>query len=106
MNNGIEKERVKVIYTPNDEVEAMSIAHLDLKGGAINALLRVGIYSVGDILNNWTVLTKIDPLEGKSGLGVTKEKEIHASVFALLCEKGCVKKLQYRHKEEENETFN
>ena len=96
MNNGIEKERVKIIYTANNEVEAMSIDHLSLKEGTRNGLKRVGIYSVGDILNNWAVLTKIDPLVGKSGIGVTKEKEIHASVFALLCELGCVKKLQYR----------
>lgn len=95
MNNGVEKERIKVIYNINNEVEGMSIDRLDLKDGTRNALKRLGLHSVGDILSNWDNLINLVPLNGKSGIGVTKEKEIHVSVFAFLCELGCVKKLQY-----------
>lgn len=95
MDKGIEKERIKIIYKTTQEIENMSIDHLCLKDGTRNAMKRIGLYSVGDILNNWDGLTNVIPREGKSGIGVTKEKEIHASVFAFLCELGCIKRLQY-----------
>ena len=95
MNKGIEKERIKVVYNTTQEVENMSIDHLCLKDGTRNALKRIGLFSVGDILNKWDDLTNVIPIEGRSGIGVTKEKEIHASVFAFLCELGCIKRLQY-----------
>ena len=81
--------KVKVIYKDKSEVKEIGIDHLDLKDSIKNALKRDRIFTVGDILDDWDKLTK------KSGIGITKAKEIRASVFALLCEFGCVKKLQY-----------
>lgn len=72
-------------------MEKIPVTSLKISQSALNALQRVGIRTVGQVLNNWDRLTDLPPkvdgkeTKGKAGLGVTKAREIRAAVFALLC---------------------
>ena len=82
---------VRVSYDPG--LEAWPVAKLPLGDRAKNAIGRVGLTTVGEILDNWDKLTILPPRRivepglkvGSSGLGAKSAREVRAAVFALLC---------------------
>ena len=84
--------QVKVRYDADGSLEQWPIVKLPLGDRAKNALGRVGIKTVGDVMDHWDHLMTMPALgysvDGKkpsSGLGETVAREIRAVVFALLC---------------------
>ena len=83
--------QARISWKADSNLEKIPVTRLKLSQGALNALQRVGIRNVGQILNNWDRLTDMPAKlknangSGQSGLGAIKAKEIHAVVFALLC---------------------
>ena len=83
--------QARISWAADSNLEQTPIARLKLSQGAFNALQRVGIRTVGQVMRNWDRLTDMPPKlnnangTGQSGLGAIKAKEIRAVVFALLC---------------------
>ena len=81
-----------VKYDPETSLEKWPVSNIGLGDRESNALKRIGINTVGQVMDNWNRLTEIRPKKknanGKitsSGLGKLSEQRIHAAVFALLC---------------------
>jgi hypothetical protein len=82
---------VRVSYDP--ELEAWPVVKLPLGDRAKNAIGRVGLTTVGEIMDNWDKLTILPARRivepglkaGSSGLGAKSAREVRAAVFALLC---------------------
>ena len=82
---------VRVSYDPG--LEAWPVAKLPLGDRAKNAIGRVGLTTVGEIMDNWDKLTilparrivEAEAKVGASGLGAKSAREVRAAVFALLC---------------------
>lgn len=69
---------------PTEELKHVHVAVLDLPDSAHNALQRVGIRSMGDLIDHWddmTTLPSNNPAM-KTGVGVTTAKRIHAAAFS------------------------
>lgn len=83
--------QARIYWKADSDLEQIPVTRLKLSQGALNALQRVGIKNVGQVMRNWDRLTDMPPKlknangSGQSGLGAIKAKEIHAVVFALLC---------------------
>ena len=81
--------KARVRYKADSDIESMPVDKLNLSVRASNALQRVGIKRIGQIIDNWYRLTNMparQTLTGSaSGIGMTTEREIKACVFAYLC---------------------
>lgn len=82
---GQKKLQVRVKWDPDKVgLETYTVAKLPLGERAKNALCRAKIFTLGDLMEHW------DDLQDIKNLGAKTAKEIHATVFALLCEKAHV----------------
>ena len=86
----VNKARIQALTRYDPEVENVRIEKLNLSARSRNALQRAGYSTVGEIMSNWRSL-KRGP---RDGIGASVVKEVHATVFALLCDVDGVKKLQ------------
>lgn len=90
--------QARISWKADSGLEDTPIVRLALSPAANNALHRVGIKTVGQIMDNWDRLTQMPAkatrgISGSrsSGLGDVKAKEIKACVFAFLCANAKVK---------------
>lgn len=90
--------QARISWKADSGLEDTPIVRLALSPSAHNALQRVGIKTVGQIMDNWDRLTQMPAKVArgcvgtkKASLGAVKAKEIHACVFAFLCQNAKVK---------------
>lgn len=85
--------QIRVRFDPDTcKVEKWPITALGISQRAENAALRVGLRTIGDVLDNWGNLLElkpkmIDPENHTAGqrIGMTSAVEIRRAVFSLLC---------------------
>ena len=96
MRNPVMREKIRYIYHITAEQENTTIDKLPMPDGVKSRAKRVGLTTIGDILDNWNNLnaSKLVSDENKSqSLGETSIKAIHAATFAWLNQNNCVSKL-------------
>ena len=80
-----EDHRVRFIFEDTEEVRDQDIEVLLLKDGYEKALHRNEIFKIGDLINKWDKLNRLN------GIGEIKVRHIRAALFAYLMEIGAIK---------------
>ena len=77
---------IRCTYTETDELRDFKVMDLEgLPEVAINALYKIGCFTVGEVLDNWSKIPSI------KGIGKVRVRHIKAAVFAQICEMGLLK---------------
>lgn len=90
--------RVRAVYPEDSTLDEWPITAIGLSNRAENAAKRVGLMTIGDVLDNWDKLLELRPRmldptrDGKGqGIGMATAVELRVAVFVILCSETQVK---------------